>query len=153
MHKKKAGKLQTGSTFPKQYWLAVNGKPKTWFCRHPFIAPPDLVFTLLNIIYISTYSLTHCVLSGPNLALGETAELFPSSSAASLAYKAVDGNTSDAASSGACAQTTNSAHVWWKVDLGRPYSLTGIKIYNRERGGTFVVFLLFSRRYKVVGIY
>ena len=28
MHKKKAGKLQTGSTFPKQYWLAVNGKPK-----------------------------------------------------------------------------------------------------------------------------
>jgi len=29
MHKKKAGKLQNGSTFPKQYWLAVNGKPKT----------------------------------------------------------------------------------------------------------------------------
>ena len=29
MHKRKAGKLQTGSTFPKQYWLAVNGKPKT----------------------------------------------------------------------------------------------------------------------------
>jgi len=29
MHKEKAGKLQTGRTFPKQYWLAVNGKPKT----------------------------------------------------------------------------------------------------------------------------
>jgi len=28
MHKKKTGKLQTGNTFPKQYWLAVNGKPK-----------------------------------------------------------------------------------------------------------------------------
>jgi len=28
MHKKKAGKLQTGNTIPKQYWLAVNGKPK-----------------------------------------------------------------------------------------------------------------------------
>jgi len=28
MQKKKAGKLQTGITFPKQYWLAVNGKPK-----------------------------------------------------------------------------------------------------------------------------
>jgi len=28
MHKKKAGKLQTGSTISKQYWLAVNGKPK-----------------------------------------------------------------------------------------------------------------------------
>jgi len=23
----KAGKLQTGITIPKQYWLAVNGKP------------------------------------------------------------------------------------------------------------------------------
>jgi len=33
MHKKKAGKLQTGSTFPKQYWLAVNGKPKITFER------------------------------------------------------------------------------------------------------------------------
>jgi len=31
MYKKKAGKLQTGITFPKQYWLAVNGKPKTYF--------------------------------------------------------------------------------------------------------------------------
>jgi len=29
--KKKAGKLQTGITFPKQYWLAVNGKPKSTF--------------------------------------------------------------------------------------------------------------------------
>jgi len=28
MYNKKAGKLQTGITFPKQYWLAVNGKPK-----------------------------------------------------------------------------------------------------------------------------
>jgi len=32
MHKKKTGKLQTGSTFPKQYWLAVNGKPKRGKC-------------------------------------------------------------------------------------------------------------------------
>jgi len=31
MHKKKAGKLQTGNTFPKQYWLAVNGKPKRMY--------------------------------------------------------------------------------------------------------------------------
>jgi len=23
-----AGKFKTGNTFPKQYWLAVNGKPK-----------------------------------------------------------------------------------------------------------------------------
>jgi len=29
MHKTESGKFQTGNTFPKQYWLAVNGKPKT----------------------------------------------------------------------------------------------------------------------------
>jgi len=34
MHKKKAGKLQTGSIIPKQYWLAVNGKPKTVLFPH-----------------------------------------------------------------------------------------------------------------------
>ena len=28
MHKLEAGKFQTGNTFPKQYWLAVNGKPE-----------------------------------------------------------------------------------------------------------------------------
>jgi len=28
MHKIKGGKFQTGNTFPKQYWLAVNDKPK-----------------------------------------------------------------------------------------------------------------------------
>jgi len=28
MHKIEAGKFLTGSTFPKQYWFAVNGKPK-----------------------------------------------------------------------------------------------------------------------------
>jgi len=59
------------------------------------------------------------------------------------ADKAVDGSTSNAASSGACANTTYSAHSWWKVDLGQPYLLTGIKIYNRERGGMIVVFCLF----------
>jgi len=36
MHKKKAGKLQTGSTFPKQYWLAVNGKPKNNYDMYVF---------------------------------------------------------------------------------------------------------------------
>jgi len=34
MHKKKAGQLQTGITFPKQYWLAVNGKPKIALHHH-----------------------------------------------------------------------------------------------------------------------
>ena len=75
------------------------------------------------------------------MAVGKSAELFQSSSTASSAHKAVDGDTSDAASSGACAQTTHSSHSWWRVDLGRSYLLTGMKIYNRERGSTFVVCL------------
>jgi len=49
------------------------------------------------------------------------------------ADKAVDGNTSDRAR----AHTTDSSFSWWKVDLGRPYLLTGIKIFNRDRGGMF----------------
>jgi len=49
------------------------------------------------------------------------------------ADKAVDGNTSALT----CAHTTDSSFSWWKVDLGRPYLLTGIKIFNRERGGMF----------------
>jgi len=32
----KAGKLQTGNTIPKQYWLAVNGKPKKEIIMHWF---------------------------------------------------------------------------------------------------------------------
>jgi len=32
----KAGKFQTGNTFPKQYWRAVNGKPKS---KGPKIEP------------------------------------------------------------------------------------------------------------------
>ena len=75
------------------------------------------------------------------MAVGKSAELFQSSSTASSAHKAVDGDTSDSASSGACAQTTQSSHSWWRVDLGRSYLLTGMKIYNRERGSTFVVCL------------
>jgi len=29
MHKIGSREFQTGNTFPKPYWLAVNGKPKT----------------------------------------------------------------------------------------------------------------------------
>ena len=58
----------------------------------------------------------------------------------SIADKALDGNTSDAASYGTCAHTTNSSHSWWKVDLGKSFLITGIQIYNRERGGMIVFF-------------
>ena len=43
MHKKKAGKLQTGIIFPKQYWLAVNGKPIMNTCRRVLQARLDML--------------------------------------------------------------------------------------------------------------
>ena len=80
------------------------------------------------------------------MAIGKLAKQGPRTYAGThTADKAVDGSTSNAASSGACAHTTYSSRSWWKVDFGRPYLLTGIKIYNRERGGTFVVFIMFIR--------
>ena len=73
--------------------------------------------------------------AGPNLALRKFAMQDEGAYLGFTADKAVDGNTSDAATSGACAHTNHSPYSWWKVDLGRTYLLTGIKIYNRERGG------------------
>ena len=74
---------------------------------------------------------------GPNMALGKFAMQGNGTYKTFTADKAIDNNTSNTASSGACAHTTHSSHSWWKVNLGRPYLLTGIKIYNRERGGEF----------------
>jgi len=51
MHKKKAGKLQTGITFPKQYWLAVNGKPKT-NCFHPVTYGGDMFAFVSEITHL-----------------------------------------------------------------------------------------------------
>jgi len=33
MHKIESREIATGNTFPKQYWLAVNGKPKRIWTR------------------------------------------------------------------------------------------------------------------------
>jgi len=71
------------------------------------------------------------------MALGKLAMQGQGTYKLSTADKAVDGNTSEAANSGACAHTTEWSS-WWKVDIGRPYLLTGIKIYNRERGSEFL---------------
>jgi len=54
------------------------------------------------------------------------------------AYKAVDGNTSDDVAGDMCAHTsrgTPSNPAWWRVDLEAKYSITGIKIYNRNQTG------------------
>jgi len=80
------------------------------------------------------------------MALGKPVRQGPDTYQTSTADKAVDGNTSDAAISGACATATNRPYSWWKVDLERPYLLTGIKIYNRERGGmVFIVYVVLNR--------
>ena len=75
------------------------------------------------------------------MALGKIAMQGPATYGISTADRAVDGHTSDAASGGACAHTTSNSQSWWKVDLRKPYLITGILIYNRERGGTNVFFL------------
>jgi len=48
MHKKKAGKLQTGNTFPKQYWLAVNGKPKRYASGVPYAAVFEIFYVKVD---------------------------------------------------------------------------------------------------------
>jgi len=80
------------------------------------------------------------------MALGKFALQGSDTYQTSTADKAVDGNTSDAASSGACAHTTNSPYSWWMVDLGHPYLLTGIKIYTMERGGELLLSFMFICR-------
>jgi len=57
---------------------------------------------------------------------------------AGSASKAVDGNTSDHNVGDMCAHTamgTPSNPAWWRVDLEAKYSITGIKIYNRNQTG------------------
>jgi len=52
MHKKKAGKLQTGSTFPKQYWLAVNGKPKRDYKQYKIRQRKQIIYNTSYAIEI-----------------------------------------------------------------------------------------------------
>jgi len=51
------------------------------------------------------------------------------------ASKAVDGNTSDHVAGDMCAHTVWGNPAWWRVDLEAKYSITGIKIYNRNQTG------------------
>jgi len=52
------------------------------------------------------------------------------------ASKAVDGDTSDNVVGDMCAHTDKGNHIEparWRVDLEANYTLTGIKIYNRNK--------------------
>jgi len=52
------------------------------------------------------------------------------------AEKAVDGDTSNTA--GNCAHTTVGSPAWWRVDLGKRFLVTGLKLFNRARGSTYL---------------
>ena len=52
------------------------------------------------------------------------------------ADKAVDGDTSN--TEGNCAHTTVGSPAWWRVDLGKRFLVTGIKLFNRPRGRTYL---------------
>ena len=72
-----------------------------------------------------------------NVALNKAAVNHPGTHSQFTATNAVDGNTGPW-SSATCSHTTpGSAEnpAWWRVDLGEPYRISGIKIYNRERVG------------------
>jgi len=72
MHKKKAGKLQTGSTFPKQYWLAVNGKPK----RVMLMRYRATVVWHLSFQFIHSFSTTATTLFSIQAMLPENIHFF-----------------------------------------------------------------------------
>ena len=52
------------------------------------------------------------------------------------ADKAVDGDTSNTEEK--CAYTTVGSPAWWRVDLGKPVLVTGLKIFNRAKGRMFL---------------
>ncbi|WAR24621.1 FUCL6-like protein, partial [Mya arenaria] len=79
---------------------------------------------------------------GQNVALGKTQQTDqgPGTLDGFKANLAVDGNESHSADSGACAHTTegnDTYKAWWKLDLGQPYWISGIKIFNREHKQTY----------------
>jgi len=78
-------------------------------------------------------------LAGPNVAYKKFALQSSNKYENSTADKAVDGNT-NVSDSGTCARTSFDSYAWWKVNLGKPYLVTGIKIHNSEWGdGRFCV--------------
>ena len=48
------------------------------------------------------------------------------------ANKAVDGNKNSIYSGGSCTHTANTNQpIWWEVDFGKIYNITGVEITNR----------------------
>ena len=79
--------------------------------------------------------------AGTNIALGMKANQGPDTYQFCSADKAVDGDTSN--TKGNCAHTTVGSPAWWKVDLGKRFLVTGLKLFNRARGCTYLRNFLF----------
>jgi len=65
------------------------------------------------------------------------------------ADKAVDGDTSNTA--GNCAHTTVGYPAWWRVDLAKRFLVTGLKLFNRARGRTYLRIFIFIIHLDYVG--
>ena len=111
-------------TFATSEGSRIRGPP---LYRLRVIFLPIFVFCSFQNIYS---------ISGPNIALGMKANQGPDTYQSCSADKAVDGDTSNTA--GNYAHTTLGFPAWWRVDLGKRFSVTGLKLFNRARGRTYL---------------
>ncbi|MCG8330072.1 MAG: discoidin domain-containing protein [Chitinophagales bacterium] len=90
---------------------------------------------LFSLILILTLLSSNQSFAQSNVALNKsTSQSSNYSSNAGQSYKAVDGNTNGYWSNGSITHTRGGSgenNPWWKVDLGKAYAISQIKIYNR----------------------
>ena len=58
-------------------------------------------------------------------------------STSTRASNAVDGNDNPAYDGQSCTHTLDDSTVWWVVDLGNTYKITGVSLVNRDQRGTY----------------
>ena len=70
-----------------------------------------------------------------NIGLGKIAYQ-SSTGAGGVASRAVDGNTNKKYTGGSCTHTLNNeSSPWWMVDLGHHYTISSLRVYNRDNNG------------------
>ncbi|KAI8489900.1 hypothetical protein Bbelb_322610 [Branchiostoma belcheri] len=91
---------------------------------------------VINISAVSTHSESEQVVidasTGVNVALGKTADQTSTLASGGAASRAVDGNTNTVFNNGSCTHTQDETGPSWWVDLGQPYMMTRIVIFNRQ---------------------
>ena len=73
-----------------------------------------------------------------NIALGKKAYQSTTGSGG-VAALAVDGITDDDYSRGSCTHTVRTISPWWMVDLGRHFSISHLRVFNRDTFGKFLL--------------